>query len=416
MFRKSKARIIVLIMSILIAVLAGTVAIIYYSSYLDVNKQNREMLQLYADSYAKNGMPDKEKSDNFHKNRRFELSTFYSVSFSKDGNAMEINNDSHFNFSDEELIKFAAELLEKDKFYGTTNNIAYLITHEETFTLISMMDTMMLSENFTTLLHYTLLFGGIAILCMLILSVFLANKIIYPLEEVYHKQKQFISDAGHELKTPISTINANAEMLFRDVGENQWLSNIQYENKRMSIIVSQLLDLAKVENAQITMENLQLSRIVLAAILPFEANAFEEDFTLSYSVEEDIQMHGNHEQINELISILIDNAFQHSIKQGRINISLNGSHGLVELSVSNNGQEIPLDQRDKIFERFYRTDKVRNSDSKHYGLGLAIAKAIVVAHEGRISVSCKSGTTSFNVIFPQKLNETRRHSLWKKRL
>ena len=112
------------------------------------------------------------------------------------------------------------------------------------------MDNRIINESMNTLLRYTIIFGSITITVMFFLAVYLAKRIVKPLEESYQKQKQFISDAGHELKTPIAVVNANAEMLQRDIGENQWLANIQYENERMRLLVGQLLELARTENVQ----------------------------------------------------------------------------------------------------------------------------------------------------------------------
>ena len=109
------------------------------------------------------------------------------------------------------------------------------------------------------------------------LSVFLARKIVNPLEESYQKQRQFISDAGHELKTPVSIVSANAELLSREIGDNTWLKNIQYENERMGMLVGQLLDLARTENVTPQMEHIDFSRLVAGEALPFESVAFEKE-------------------------------------------------------------------------------------------------------------------------------------------
>ena len=232
------------------------------------------------------------------------------------------------------------------------------------------------------------------------LSRFLAKKIVAPLEESYQKQRQFISDAGHELKTPVSVVSANAELLSRELGDNQWLQNIQYENERMGMLVGQLLDLARTENVTPQMEHIAFSRLVAGETLPFVSVAFEKGLVLSSDIASGIVVEGNSTQLKQLTSILLDNAIRHSKADGEVRLTLTKDHGIAQLSVINTGEEIPAEHREKIFERFYRMDPARNGEDKHYGLGLAIAKAIVNAHHGHIEVLCYNGLVEFRVNLP----------------
>ena len=189
-------------------------------------------------------------------------------------------------------------------------------------------------------------------------------------------------------------------MLSREIGDNQWLQNIQYENERMGVLVAQLLQLARTENVTQQMEHVNLSRLVDGEALPFESVAFEKGFVLNTNIINNIEVIGNNAQLKQIVSILLDNAIRHSKEQGEIYLSLTKEHGFAKLSVINKGDEIPEEQRVKIFERFYRVDTVRNSEDKHYGLGLAIAKAISTSHKGNISVLCYDGFVEFRVQIP----------------
>lgn len=221
-----------------------------------------------------------------------------------------------------------------------------------------------------------------------------------PLEESYQKQRQFISDAGHELKTPVSIVNANAELLSRELGENQWLANIQYENERMGILIGQLLELARTENLVPQMGSVDFSHLVSGECLPFEGVAYEKGLVLTCSITENIRVEGNSSQLKQIVAILLDNAIRHSGKKGEVFCNLTREHGCASLSVINSGEAIPKEQRESIFERFYRMDSARNGEDKHYGLGLAIAKAIAASHEGNIQVKCYDGLVEFNVKIP----------------
>ena len=246
------------------------------------------------------------------------------------------------------------------------------------------------------------LFGVVAIIVIAFISVYIANRIVSPMEETYIKQKQFTADAGHELKTPIAAVSANAEMLRREIGENKWLNNIEFENERMKALVTELLELARNENKTADKKPTDLSRLVEGTILPLEATAFEKGVIIENNIEEGIVASIDEKSIGQLVTILVDNAISHTAPNGEmpavVNVKLSSIKGNTVLSVSNPGEEIPKDQRDKIFERFYRTDS-SHEFSGHYGLGLAIAKSIADLNGAKISVSCFDGLVCFNVNF-----------------
>ena len=330
----------------------------------------------------------------------FQLSTFYTVAISYDGEILEIKNEPPTVHSDDDLKKLAQSVIRGNKQYGTDDNLAFYKTDKGGYTLVTFMDNTVVNENALTLFRYTLIFGGFALVLFFFLSVFLARKIVNPLEESYQKQKQFISDAGHELKTPVSVVSANAELLSREIGDNQWLQNIQYENERMGMLVGQLLDLARTENVTPQMEHIDFSRLVAGEALPFESVAFEKGLVLNSNIVNDIGVEGNSAQLKQIVSILLDNAIRHSKERGEVWLTLTKEHRFAKLSVINKGDEIPEEQRSKIFERFYRVDTARNGEDKHYGLGLAIAKAIATSHKGHIEVGCFDEFVEFKVQIP----------------
>ena len=409
MFKKSRKKIVVAIMSILTLLWVGTLCVIYISSYFEVATTNREMLKEHAEHYmlekpmggAFDPMkPFPDRSPHFDTNQ-FKLSTFYSVAISYDNKVIEIRNDDAAVYTDAELESAARQVLEKSDTNGVIDNLVYYRMDKGGYTLVSFMDNTIIRESMNTLFRYTLIFGGVAIVALYFLAVYLAKKIVTPLEESYQKQKQFISDAGHELKTPVSVVSANAELLSREIGDNQWLANIQYENERMGKLVGQLLELARTENVTPQMEYLDLSRLVAGGVLPFESVAFENGLTLNSQIADGIISLGNSTQLSQLVSILVDNAIRHSRNGKEVFISLTHTRSNAVFSVINDGESIPQEQMAQLFERFYRADEARNGEDKHYGLGLAIAKAIVEAHHGKIEVSCYDGKVCFTVQVPK---------------
>ncbi len=400
-------------MSILVLLWVGTLGIIYASSYFEMKSRNEQLLKFHADMYTLSGSFDGMKPPNrpfpggnpgfdagFAESPMFQLSTFYTVAVSYEGDILEIENEPPTVHTDDDLERLARSIIKGGRDNGTENNLAFYKTDKEGYTLVTFMDNTIVNENAMTLFRYTLIFGGVALVLFFFLSVFLARKIVNPLEESYQKQKQFISDAGHELKTPVSVVSANAELLSREIGDNGWLQNIQYENERMGMLVAQLLDLARTENVAPQMEQVDFSRLVAGEALPFESVAFEKGLVLNSNIANGIGVVGNTTQLKQIVSILLDNAIHHSKERGEVWITLTKEHGFAKLSVINKGDEIPEEQRSKIFERFYRVDTARNGEDKHYGLGLAIAKAIATSHKGYIEVWCFDGFVEFKVQIP----------------
>ena len=416
MFRRSRRKIVAAIMSVLVLLWVGTLGVIYASSYFEMKKQNEQMLYAHAQMYSlpntfdqmmpPNG-PRPDGNPGFKpgfdpESPKFQLSTFYSVAVSYKGEILEIKNDSPAVYTSDDLARMAKDIIKDGKSTGTKDNLTFLKSDKNGYVLVVFMDNTVVNESAMTLFRYTLIFGGVALVLFFFLSVFLARKIVAPLEESYQKQRQFISDAGHELKTPISVVSANAELLSRALGDNQWLQNIQYENERMGLLVGQLLDLARTENVTPQMEYIDFSRLVAGEALPFESVAFEKGLALNSNITNGITVEGNSTQLKQLTSILLDNAIRHSKPDGEVHLTLTKDHGIAELSVINKGDEISPEHRERIFERFYRMDTARNGEDKHYGLGLSIAKAIVDAHHGHIEVNCYNGLVEFHVRMPMK--------------
>ena len=335
----------------------------------------------------------------FRDKDEYRLSSFYSVVASQDGSMLVAENGNEI-YSNEELLELAGEVNVKTDNIGTIGSLMYYKADKGGYTLVAFLDNSLNQKSMSALLKYTLYGGILAIVVFFFLSVYLARMIIRPLEENHIKQKQFVSDAGHELKTPISVVSANAELLAREIGENQWLANIQYENERMGALVTQLLDLARMENVTPQMETVDFSHLVSGETLPFESVIYENGMVFHCEIQNKILVHGNAMQLKQITAILLDNAVKHSTAGGEILLTLKKEHGRAVLSVINDGDEIPAEQCKHLFERFYRMDEARNGEDKHYGLGLAIARAIAVGHRGKIEVKCHDGKVQFIISLP----------------
>ncbi|WFA84351.1 sensor histidine kinase [Paenibacillus amylolyticus] len=247
-------------------------------------------------------------------------------------------------------------------------------------------------QGILTNLIYTFAIVGLVMLIVIyFLSRYFANRSIAPVREAFEKQKQFIGDASHELKTPLAIINTNADVLLanqEDTIANQakWLHYIKSETERMTGLTNDLLYLTQMDDSRSTMihAKFNMSDAVESIILPMEAVIFEKNISLDYNIEPNLTVHGNSEQIKQVILILLDNAVKYSGPKGAVNVTLQKQNNDVMLAVSNTGEGIAPEHLDRIFDRFYRTDSSRARKHGGHGLGLAIARSIVDQHKGEL--------------------------------
>ena len=251
-----------------------------------------------------------------------------------------------------------------------------------------------------------ILFALLSVFFSLFVVVYLLSfKVFEPIKETLEKQKRFISDASHELKTPLTIISANADVL-KQTCDSQWLDNIKSQTERMDNLVSDMLTLAKLDErkAMISEEPCDVSQLVLDTALPFDAVAFEKNKTLTLDIKPDIKAVADRQNVKKITSILIDNAIKHSYANGEIKVSVYRENNKVYLTVFNTGSDIPDDKSDKIFERFYRGDKSRSRESGGSGLGLSIAKSIADNNKWKISAQSKLGESmKITVTMPAQL-------------
>lgn len=326
----------------------------------------------------------------------------YTVKYNTSNKVTEVINHTDNNVSDEKIIQIAENILEiSNTKQGRRIGNLYLDQYSYAFqapNTLTIVDNTSAKAKLESLLKTSILIFVLIEIIIIILTVEITRWIIKPVIESFNRQKQFVADASHELKTPIAVIMANAEALEKEPEEKKWLNNIKSEADRMNELVTSLLDLAKLEEGKEVQQEENLSKIVEMSVLTFESLMYENKIELEYDIQKDINIKCNSSQIKQLVAILIDNAIKHSETNGKISIALKKQKNDTVLTVSNRGKEIPKEIREKIFERFYRADESRNRDTNRYGLGLAIAKNIVENHNGKISVESEKGITTFKVV------------------
>lgn len=234
-------------------------------------------------------------------------------------------------------------------------------------------------------------------------SIYLSRFIVQPAQAAIDREKQFVSDASHELKTPIASIRANAQVLQNQIAPNRYLNHILSETKRMEHLIQELLSLSKLDDkdGRAHFEKVDLSSICQEMILSYESLAYEEGKLIEDQIAENIEILGQESQLKQLVTILLDNAIKHSLDNGKITVELLQEKKTALLRVSNPSLVYPDEVLKNLFERFYQAEDSRNSSSS-FGLGLAIAKAIVEKHKGSITVSQADSQLTFEVQLPLK--------------
>ena len=328
------------------------------------------------------------------------LTNFYTVYLAKDGAVESWSSDRTDLYTDEEVAALAADVLQRGEKEGRVDTQFYRLTEMETGWQLIVVDQRLEVQNAWEVLRLTVLVALVEDALLSLGAIWLIRRMVQPVEEAMEKQKQFVWDASHELKTPLAVISANAEVLSAEVGDVKPLAYIQSEVRRTDQLIQNLLTLARMEKgtADTSLRPFDLSRALLEVALPFESAVFEAGKTMDMEIPDGIRYTGNEDMIKQLTVILLSNAEKYSNAGGSIRVSLEEKGDKRVLRVHNTGPAIPPEAQEKIFDRFYRVDSSHNREVEGNGLGLAIARSIVETHHGRIAVRSSEGEgTTFTV-------------------
>jgi len=300
--------------------------------------------------------------------------------------------------------QLSREVLEQEQSSGFHGAFRYLVQEEGTLCRVIFLDC---GRKLDTFRHFLLISIGISLLGFLVvflLIAFFSGRILRPISESYEKQKRFITDAGHELKTPLTIIGADAEVLSMELGENEWLEDIRRQAGRLAGLTNDLVLLSRMEEGEQVMPLIEFpfSDVVSEAAASFLAPAQMQKKDFKTDIPPMLSLRGNEKAICQLVNILLDNALKYSPEGGSIQLSVQCGGKQLRLSVFNTTREkVEKEQLSLLFDRFYRADAARDSRTGGYGIGLSVAKAIVTAHGGKIQASApEENSLLITVIFP----------------
>lgn len=403
MIKILRRKFVIIIMSIVALILFAIFITLLITTKNNIERNSMEVLQqsLGREIDTSNRIPNPNKPP---PNMRIPT-----LVVEDNGNTYHIIRNEIYYIDDtniDEAIKLANDNFEN---FGIIKeyNLRFLKKKIDDSTFIAFVDTSVETRIIQDLVINSLLIGSAALVVFFILSIFFARWAVKPVEQAWDRQRQFVADASHELKTPLTVILTNTEMLASEKKYNEKdskrIENIKEESLRMKKLVESLLMLARSDYVETSLQfsSVCLSDIVMDSVLLFESTIYDEGKCFEYDVEENIKVKGNPEKLRQLIDILLDNANKYTDKGNNITVKLSISQKkAAHLSVANEGELIPREELENIFRRFYRVDKSR-ANYGGFGLGLSIAESIVLEHKGKIwAESTEEKGNVFHVLFP----------------
>lgn len=327
-----------------------------------------------------------------HSSEEMYMTRFFAVYYDQNGKAAGVFRDYIATVSVEQALSYSSDALSSGRERGYYGDYRYRILGASGGSIVVFLNAVPEQQSMKTLLKVSVIVSLLALLAAFALITAFSKKATAPYMKNMQLQKQFITDAGHELKTPLTSISTSADVLKLETGENEWVDNIQKQAARMSKLVANLVTLSKLdEGAQMPdMCDFSLSDAAWEVSEPFELRAVAQGKKYSRSIEDNITVHGDMAAVQQMISILLDNAFKYSDEGGEIRLSVRKQHKGSVIEVYNSCAEGSLGDISRFFDRFYRADKARSADGGT-GIGLSIARAVAEAHGGSISAESADG-------------------------
>lgn len=387
---------------LVLLVILGTVNIVSYTKTVADADNILSLLSENQGAFPMHLFPDKEmprddqrqqpRDSRLQDRRHFSPETpyesrFFSVTLDAE-NGSSLTDTANIAAVDREMAEdYAGQAVASGKSTGFLDNYRYLVTEQQDSVRVIFLDCERSLSGFRTTLLASLCVAAAGLMGVFVLLLFFSGRIVKPIAESDARQRQFITDAGHEIKTPLTIINADADLLALECGESEWLEDIRRQTQRMVGLTNDLIYLSRMdeEREAVTFVEFPLSDVVEETAQSFLAPVRQQGKGLTLEIAPLLSLEGSEKDIRQLVSILLDNALKYSPENSEIRLRLEKEGKFIRLTVRNTtAAPIEKEKLSHIFDRFYRMDSSRNSAAGGYGLGLAIAAGIVSAHKGKI--------------------------------
>lgn len=377
------------------------VSVLVAVNIINLNSSFRQQRRMIRDDIGFYGIEAFCGNDN-QKIKRQEYD--YSTSVVLKNKTIMVLSNSLKETTDKDILSMTQELQKNGKRFGSIDDYIYLVrilkSGNTVYIFVNNKEALQNSKQFFIVSIFIFL---LSVIVFTIISYYLSRWMIKPSEKAIKNQKIFVANISHDLKTPITIIRANADLIENEVKNKKSIKYIQQETEKLNHLVNEMLTLTRIDNT-ISKENFKSFNFgdsLFDVVLPFESIAYEKGIRFNINIDEVTDYFGDESNIQKLAEILIDNAMSYTAKGGIVDVDAYENSKAVTLSVTNTGEPISDEKKVEIFDRFYRESKSRESTGNHYGLGLSIANTIVKKHNGKISIESKNGKNTFTVILPK---------------
>lgn len=326
---------------------------------------------------------------------------FFTVRTDNQKNIVTVNTDDVFFTSASDAVDYAKTVLAKGKHSGYYKGFKYMVENTDKGKLIAFVDVVKDFDVFYSNLGNSVIISLLVLGLVTFFSYVLSKKAVAPMVQAYEKQNAFITDASHELKTPLAIIKTSADVLEMEGGESKWTGNIHKQVNRLNGLIGNLISLTKLEESDdLDKLDFSFSDILNDCVTDVKDYALSLDKNIVTDIEDGISFKGNEKLIRQVIGILLDNAIKYAKENSDINVRLTKQNKKIVFTVENEADNLEIKNYNVLFERFYRADSSRNSKTGGYGIGLSIAQSIILKHKGKISADSIDGE---RIVFTVKL-------------
>lgn len=377
------------------------VSVLVAVNILNLNSSFRQQRRMIRDDIGFYGIEAFCGNDN-QKIKRQEYD--YSTSVVLKNKTIMVLSNSLKETTDKDILNMTKELQKDKKRFGSIDDYIYVVrTLRSGNTVYIFVDNKEAMQNSKQFFIVSIFIFLLSVIVFTIISYYLSRWMIKPSEKAIKNQKIFVANISHDLKTPITIIKANADLIENEVKNKKSIKYIKQETEKLNHLVNEMLTLTRIDNT-ISKENFKSFNFgdsLFDVVLPFESIAYEKGIRFNINIDEVTDYFGDESNIQKLAEILIDNAMSYTAKGGIVDVDAYENSKVVTLSVTNTGEPISDEKKVEIFDRFYRESKSRERTGNHYGLGLSIASTIVKKHNGKISIESKNGKNTFTVTLPK---------------